>query len=125
MTTANRQFSLVAGYRATANAVTYLLRNCISMCKFEGVPPTTVNNIPAFAPSHLTAANSIECYSICQYDLGASTANIRGGDGVIIFDWQNTGLPLNRFNDGATMGVTTDQLQSRAFLEARGWVFAA
>jgi len=125
MITAAQQFSLVAGFRATANSIVYMMRNCISMCRFEGIPPATANNISAFAPAHLTAANAVECYSICQYDLRGSTANIRGGDGVIIFDWQNTGLPLNRFNDGTAVGVTTEQLQSRAFLESRGWVFAA
>ena len=126
MITAAGQFTgTVAGYRATTNSITYSFRNCISMCLFDGLPPSTVNNMAAFAPNSLTTANTVECYSICRYNLRTSTANIRGGDGVIIFDWQNSGLPLSRFNDGATVGVTTAQLQSRAFLQARGWVFAS
>jgi hypothetical protein len=120
--TAAQQFTgTVAGYRATTNSITMSFKNCISKCRFEGKPPSTANNLAPFAPTY--TSNAVQCYSICEYDLKDSAAKIRGGgEGAILFDWEVSGLPLERFSDSAN-AVTTAQLQDRAFLEGKGWTF--
>lgn len=123
MLTEAQQFTgIVAGFRASTAGITmqaYI--NCISKCKFDGMPPATANNMSAFAPNNIFTV--VRCYAACQYDLKSSAANIRGGDGIALFDWEQSGLPFNRFTDGAAVGVTTEQLQSKSFLESRGWIF--
>ena len=114
---------IVAGYRAATGAMsTQNYINCISKCSFDGMPPATVNNLAAFGPntSWVTVTRS---YAACKYDLRTSTANIRGGDGIFLFDWENSGLPLSRFTDGTVNGLTTAQLKSKEFMQSRGWMF--
>jgi len=122
---------VVSGFRTRASGTTQAgtastFTNCISRCHFDGEPQAGVPlNMASFAPVGMFAGSISQSYAICTYDLKTSAANISGGAGVVIFDHENSGLPLSRFTDGVAMGLITAQMQSESFLTAtRGWVFS-
>ena len=122
---------VVSGYRTRGSGTTQTgsastFTNCISRCHFDGEPDSIrTSDIASFAPVGMHRGSISQCYSISTYNLRGSLANIFGGADAVIFDFENSGLPLSRFIDGSEMGLTTNQMQSEAFLTGnRGWVFS-
>ena len=112
------------------------VENCAAFCDIEYDPVGTLTqlNVGGIQGNRPSSTNVVRnCYAVISFDnpndTPLPTVNMRGiaHNGEIINSFFDAGVLAKGWSGdviGETWGRTTQQLQSRQFLESQGWVFA-